>query len=394
VKVSQDKQHYFLFGFLYFVQGAALAYFRNFQKPYLNDLGIDPARIGILTSILLLPFIIKIFIGMFSDKVSLFGLGHRKPYIIIGLFLGVLAFGSVSMVSPGTDFLFFSVLIVFASFSVALYDSSTDGLAIDIIPPDRHGRVQGIMIGGRAVGFIILSLLFGFMIKDSNYSPLFVLISLLMLAAFFLAFTVKEGAKATDAPEFQWSAFSVMLKPHFMIFGIFAVTYSIISFGVDGLVTYYMSYTYQAGEELIGQYGALRGTGAVIGALAGGILMDRIGHKKIAIASVLVISLGAGFLGLTSDLNMVMYIGLIWGFAWGFQETVFVALAMSLADMRIAASMFAIMMALSNVGTAIIEGLATAWSIDFGFQNVFWLLGILNFINIIILMAFFKTRRN
>jgi len=394
VKVSQDKQHYFLFGFLYFVQGAALAYFRNFQKPYLNDLGIDPARIGILTSILLLPFIIKIFIGMFSDKVSLFGLGHRKPYIIIGLFLGVLTFASVSMVSPGTDFLFFSVLIVFASFSVALYDSSTDGLAIDIIPPDRHGRVQGIMIGGRAVGFIILSLLFGFMIKDSNYSPLFVLISLLMLAAFFLAFTVKEGAKATDAPEFQWSAFSVMLKPHFMIFGIFAVTYSIISFGVDGLVTYYMSYTYQAGEELIGQYGALRGTGAVIGALAGGILMDRIGHKKIAIASVLVISLGAGFLGLTSDLNMVMYIGLIWGFAWGFQETVFVALAMSLADMRIAASMFAIMMALSNVGTAIIEGLATAWSIDFGFQNVFWLLGILNFINIIILMAFFKTRRN
>jgi hypothetical protein len=27
-----------MFGLLYFVQGAALAYFRNFQKPYLDSL--------------------------------------------------------------------------------------------------------------------------------------------------------------------------------------------------------------------------------------------------------------------------------------------------------------------------------------------------------------------
>ena len=35
-----------MFGVLYFVQGSALAYFRNFQKPYLDSLNIDADVIG------------------------------------------------------------------------------------------------------------------------------------------------------------------------------------------------------------------------------------------------------------------------------------------------------------------------------------------------------------
>ena len=70
-----------MFASLYVVQGVGLAYFRNFQKPYLNDLGVNPDVIGLLTLILQVPFVLKIFIGMVSDRVNLFGMGHRKPYI-------------------------------------------------------------------------------------------------------------------------------------------------------------------------------------------------------------------------------------------------------------------------------------------------------------------------
>jgi hypothetical protein len=45
-----------MFGMLYFVQGSALAYFCNFQKPYLYSLNVGPDVIGLLTSILLLTF--------------------------------------------------------------------------------------------------------------------------------------------------------------------------------------------------------------------------------------------------------------------------------------------------------------------------------------------------
>ena len=106
-----------MFGLLYFVQGAALAYFRNFQKPYLNNLAIDLDTIGLLTSILLLPFILKIFIGMLSDRVNLLGWGHRKPYIVLGLLLAATAFGAAGFVLPDTNLGLFAVLIVTGSFS-------------------------------------------------------------------------------------------------------------------------------------------------------------------------------------------------------------------------------------------------------------------------------------
>lgn len=68
----------------------------------------------------------------------------------------------------------------------------------------------------------------------------------------------------------------------------------------------------------------------------------------------------------------------------------FPSLAMDLADIRIAASMFAIMMAVSNIGTAIVEGVATALIVKVGFQNVFIFLAGFNFINLAILYLLFR----
>ncbi|NJM09943.1 MAG: hypothetical protein HC883_03370, partial [Bdellovibrionaceae bacterium] len=47
------------FCLLYFIQGAALAYVINFQKPYLAGQGIPKETIGLFTSLLLIPFIAK-----------------------------------------------------------------------------------------------------------------------------------------------------------------------------------------------------------------------------------------------------------------------------------------------------------------------------------------------
>jgi PAT family beta-lactamase induction signal transducer AmpG len=379
-----------MFGLLYFVQGAALAYFRNFQKPYLNGFNIDADVIGLLTSILLLPFILKIFIGMLSDRVNLLGLGHRKPYMMLGLLLAVLAFGGASFVLPDTRFTLFAVLIVTGSFSVALFDSTTDGLAIDITPRNEQGQVQGTMVGGRAVGFIVLSLVFGTLVQSQGYRVVFLIIAGAMLIPLLWVVRVREPAQRVQEQSFQWSAFAAAIKPRFLIFAAYAVVYSIVSFGVDGLVTFHMSRSFQAPESLIGNYGAMRGIGAAIGALGAGLLIDRIGRRWSAYGAILAISIGAALIGAASGINMLLGIGTLWGIAWGFQETVFVALAMDLADTRIAACMFAIMMALSNLGTAIGEGVATGLTDNIGFAAVFWLLAGMNVVVLPILWGLFK----
>ena len=379
-----------MFASLYFVQGAALAYFRNFQKPYLDGLNIDVDVIGLLTSILLLPFILKIFIGMLSDSVSLFRLGYRKPYIIVGLLLAAAAFATAGFILPDKRFMLFAALIVLGSFSVTIFDSTADGLAIDITPKDQRGTIQGTMVGGRALGFILLSLLFGVLVQSQGYRIVFLIIAFSMLIPLIWVVKTREPEARIEDQRFQWRAFKAMGKPRFLLFAAFAVFYSIVSFGVDGLVTFFMSEVFNASAATLGQYGALRGIGAVVGALAGGLLVDRMGRKWSAYGAALLISIVTAIIGAASGISTLLALGIFWGIAWGFQETVFVALAMDLAEIRIAASMFAIMMAFSNLGTAIGEGMATGLTDNMSFSNIFWLLAGINIITILSLWGLFK----
>ncbi|MBN2003019.1 MAG: MFS transporter [Anaerolineae bacterium] len=158
-----------LFASLYVVQGIGLAYFHNFQKPYLDGIGIVPDVIGALTFILQLPFVLKIFVGMVSDRVNLFGMGHRKPYILIGLCVAAVAFGSVTFVLPDANFVLFAALMILGSFAMTLFDSTADGLAVDVTPRAEQGIVQGVMVGGRAGAFILLPLIFGRLVSRTGY---------------------------------------------------------------------------------------------------------------------------------------------------------------------------------------------------------------------------------
>jgi predicted MFS family arabinose efflux permease len=118
-----------------------------------------------------------------------------------------------------------------------------------------------------------------------------------------------------------------------------------------------------------------------IGMLSNRVNLFRLGHRK---------PYGAVLIGAASSVNILLTLGVLWGIAWGFQETIFVALAMGLSDTRIAASTFALMMALSNIGTAIGEGVATGMTDNIGFSAVFWLLAGINLLTFPILWGLFK----
>ena len=230
----------------------------------------------------------------------------------------------------------------------------------------------------------------GALVQSRGYRVVFLLIAASMLAPLFWVLRVHEPEQRAQGQRFRWAAFKELGRPRFLIFGAYAIWYSIVSFGVDGLITYCMSDRFQATEMAVGQYGALRGLGAVIGAALGALLIDRIGRRKVAYGAALASSIGAALLGAAGGIQPILILGVVWGVIWGFQETLFVALAMDLSDARIAASMFAIMMALSNVGTAIGEGVATGLTDDVGFSAVFWLLAGLNVVVVPILWALFR----
>ena len=54
--------------------------------------------LSIFGTITMIPFVIKILYGMLSDNVNLFGMGHRKPYILIGLLIQALCLVAIPFI--------------------------------------------------------------------------------------------------------------------------------------------------------------------------------------------------------------------------------------------------------------------------------------------------------
>ncbi|MCB0036814.1 MAG: hypothetical protein KDE51_22435, partial [Anaerolineales bacterium] len=102
---NQSRQFLFLlFGMLYFVQGVIQAYQLNFFKPHMDSEGIDADRLAVVASLALLPFIIKSIYGVISDRINLFGMGHRKPYMMLGVIACAVAFVIAFFVDPSENF--------------------------------------------------------------------------------------------------------------------------------------------------------------------------------------------------------------------------------------------------------------------------------------------------
>ena len=74
-----------LFCLLYAVQGVVFAYFANFNQEYMRTAGVSKEMVGLVGFLALLPFAFKFLAAPVSDRFSLLGLGHRKPYIVLGL---------------------------------------------------------------------------------------------------------------------------------------------------------------------------------------------------------------------------------------------------------------------------------------------------------------------
>ena len=120
--MSSSKQRILrlsLFALIYFVEGAMLTYFSAFNTLYLRSFDLSYSLIGIVGGVTLIPFVLKIFIGYLSDRVPLFKVGHRKPYILIGLVLQTAAFLVLPFVLPTEQFGLYLTLVILAALGVA-----------------------------------------------------------------------------------------------------------------------------------------------------------------------------------------------------------------------------------------------------------------------------------
>ena len=351
------------------------------------------ADVGIFGFIALLPFVLKIGLGILSDRGNLLGFGHRKPYIFIGLAVQMLCLVAAPFIKPGTYFWEYVALAFTMQMGMALYDTCTDGLALDTTPVKEQGTIQGFMVGGRAVGSIVAASVVGFLAENVSWLAVFwVLAGLTLLPIPFMLF-VKESQREAEK-RFDWSAFKAFNQKTFLAGGLGLVMFLII-LGANQLANPFLEMQFGISLSQAGLITSIWGAGVVGGSFVGGWLMRKFQPKSALFFGVLLLSASLLTLALLvmpqCGLPLANALVVFFGVAYGTYQTEYFAVAMRFVDPRIAASMYAILMAFTNVGQGIGMYLSGALAEWVGFSTTFLVLLGINLLLLPFLSLVFRS---
>ncbi|MCD4802816.1 MAG: MFS transporter [Anaerolineales bacterium] len=390
---KERLQRLALFAAVYFVEGAVLTYFSAFNILYLRSFDLSFSLIGVVGGILLIPFVLKIFIGLLSDRVNLFKQGHRKPYIVIGLVLQTAAFALLPAFNPNSQFNIYLTLMMVAALGMSTYDTTTDGLSIDTTPEEDRGLVQGIMVGGRALSAVVTAVLMGFFSNRGQWSLIFYMIAALGLLTLILAFLVQEKKERTPEMQFTKAALSSFKDKSFLLFLALGLIYPLALYSAQGMVGAFLNEGLGVSLKTVGLYTSVFGIGTIFGGVIGGPLMKKIGERASVLAALLITSAVTFALAITPSAGLMWAVVFLFGFAFGYYETVYFAMGMDFSDPRIAAFMFAFIMAVGNIGIGVGQPLAGGLVDTFGFQMMFAIFATVHLLALPVVFALFRLRK-
>jgi Na+/melibiose symporter-like transporter len=291
------------------------------------------------------------------------------------------------------------------TFLLALFDTTADAYAVEVIATDQQATVEGFRTGGRALGLILLSLVFGQIADRSSYAAIFPVIAVLLMVPLAMVWRLDTdqrvgpargdlaseaagdpaneaaglGADEKIGPQsFQWSAFARFATARNLAFSGAVIGAWLFFQGIDGLITFYMQDQLGISDTGIGNFGSLKGVGMVAGAAATAYLVPRLGPMGTTALTLALVSAGGWLLSSLSTLTPLLVVAAVWGVVVGLHWTVYATVSMRLTDVRIAATMFALFQTMANIGLAAGDGIATSLSDDRGFVSVFRLLAVGN----------------
>jgi PAT family beta-lactamase induction signal transducer AmpG len=340
---------------LYALQGLVVAYLFNFNKAYMASSGVSLASIARVQSLALLPLALKFLAGPLSDRFNLLHLGHRRPFIALGALAQSVGLSGLALIDSGANLGLFAASAVLAVAGLGLYDTCADGLIVDATPASDRARVQGLLWGSRFLAAMLGTLAFGAWLERLG-SPaladrLIWACVALGLVPFALALATPDPARPPDAEVFDWRALRVLVRPLSLALIAFGAWYGMIGLGVEtNLSPFYASLGFGVGGD-VGRLGAARYLGRAVGALALPLLASRFRRGRVLAFGVVLLAVSiAGQALVRGPIDAALW-AFLFGAANGGCDAAFALLAMEAADPRLAASTFALFMAVTNLSS-------------------------------------------
>jgi MFS transporter, PAT family, beta-lactamase induction signal transducer AmpG len=400
---------YFSFTILYVAQGFPFGLVTVALPAFLLERGTSPAAVGGFVGAAMLPWTFKWLAGPMMERFTFLSMGRRRPWVLLAQ-LGLALTGLAFAFFPDAldDLVMLTALCFVLNCFGATQDVAVDGMAMDVLPEDEHGRTNAFMAFGQVAGISGAGTISAFVLKSFGMPG----ISVMLIVGFGLilmwAVLVRERVGEKVLPWTRGQATERSLQLRAESWSVIAVDLarvlflpaSLLLIAVSSLFRFSDALWIQVGQTVVVQqlgyasevYSSWVSATSFVAALAGialGFFIDRLGVKRFYLGALLAYGLLATAVGFSasawesplflvtvSSLQALVYYGVF---------VSFLAVHMKLCGTRVAATQFAIYMGVVNfarsLGATAIGGLQPYLAYD----QMFFVVGAGFFLAVVLL---------
>jgi len=351
------------FATMYFIQGVGDPTSGLIAQPVralLKSWGDSPTTIATFMGLLALPWSLKPLFGLLSDLVPVFG-SRRRNYLLISSISASIGLFALYLfpVPAGARWLLLGWLLL-PTIGIAFGDVLVDALMVEVGQPrGLTGRFQSVQWSAVNVALLLTGVVGGYLANVDRTNAAFLLCAVLWALSFALAYRYAREAPSTepaDAPRTIASLRRALGAP-----GILAACGILFLWSFNPLwvsVLYlHMTQTLGFDEQTYGNTFSVFQAGSVVASLVYGLYCRRLRigalvHASIALgvfANVVYWHLGS--------LPAAYAVSLVAGFAFMTGLLIQLDIAARLVPIEVAATVFASMMALTNLASSLSEAL-------------------------------------
>lgn len=346
------------FAVMYFVQGLGDPTSGLIAQPVrslLKAWGESPTAIAGLMALLALPWTLKPLLGLVSDFVTLFG-SRRRSYLLLSTAtaaLGLLVLWLVPLPPGSTTVLV--VCLFLPTLGIAFGDVLVDALMIERGQPlGLTGRLQSVQWAAVYVALLLSGVTAGYLSEHGLQKVAFAICAALWGIALVLAFGFAREPERVEAPRGLGELRAAIAAPGLLTVIAIQFLWSLNPLWVTVL---YLHTTEALGlsEQVYGNTYALFSGGCVVASVAYGLYCRRVGLGLLLNLSI-VTGVLANLVYWHMETPLQAYLVSVaagWAFMTG--SLIQLDLAARVVPVALAATVFALIMALTNFAASISE---------------------------------------
>jgi PAT family beta-lactamase induction signal transducer AmpG len=292
------------FCLLYTTEGVPLGFAATAVATQLRRMGVGPGEIGAFVAAFYLPWAFKWAFGPMVDVFRSRRFGHRRGWILLTqAIMAATILVLLAVPLPQGLALFTGILLVHNTFA-AMQDVAIDALAVNSLAKDERGLANGLMFAGASLGQAVGGAGVLFMAGYAGFESGFVLVAATILAvSAFVVLPMKEALLAPSMATGGWraataemrgfaeQAFRSFLGSRAAFAGVF---FALLPAGAMSLsLALQTNLAVELGMKddevaLQALLSTLTSAGCMV---AGGLISDRLGHRRTLAVYVALMSL-------------------------------------------------------------------------------------------------------